>query len=278
MAAAPDLTDVRLRLDRAKDHIETVRSQTKAFLERDPKPFGFRTEETARPDKSVEYVLYAIVREQPPRSLGAPIGDAIQNTRNALEYLIYELSPPRHRQRGKTGFPIYDDECLFEVEGRKLIRGIAGNELTLIERFQPYKRTDPPTNDPLSVLRRLSNKGKHRLLLPVVAAVSDSNSWIAYDNASIDLTHYVPGPVEHDAKIMAFTATPKDPSVEMKVDPMSGLEVQLGETGMLYYPEGVPITAEICDFLEYLWHHVSHTVIDMYFSYGALPPDRPPAT
>jgi hypothetical protein len=147
--------------------------------------------------------------------------------------------------------------------------------LTLIERYQPYKRTDPPSNDPLSVLRRLSNKDKHRLLLPVVAAVDDSNNWIAYDNAIIDFTYYAPGPVKHDTKIMAFTARPKDPSEQMHVDPMSGLEIQLGETGM-FFPEGVTITMEICDFLEYLWHHVSHTVIDMWFKYGYLPPEQPP--
>jgi hypothetical protein len=79
-----------------------------------------------------------VVREEPPRRLGVPVGDAIQNIRNALAYLVYELSPAKYRCQGRTGFPIYDDECLFEVEGRKQIRGITGDELRLIERYQPY--------------------------------------------------------------------------------------------------------------------------------------------
>jgi hypothetical protein len=268
----PDLTDVNLRLERAKEHIETVRHQTKAFLERDPKPFDFRAEKAPGTGEAVEYILYAVVREEPPHRLGAPVGDAIQNIRNALDYLVYGLSPPKYRRRGKTGFPIYDDECLFEVEGRKLIRGITGDELTLIERFQPYKRTNPARNDPLSILRRLSNKDKHRLLLPVVAAVSDSGSWIASTNATIELTYYAPGPVKHNAKIMTFTARPEDPSKEMYVEPQSGLEIQLGEVGM-FYPEGVPITAELSDFLEYLLHYVSHDLIAMWFEYGYMPPE-----
>ena len=271
----PDLIDITHRLERAKEHIETVRSRTKTFLERDPKPLDFRTEEQSGPGNAKQYVLFAVIREEPPRNLGAPVGDAIQNIRNALDYLIDELSPPKFRRRGRTGFPIYDDKCLFEVEGRRLIRGITGDALTLIERFQPYKRTDPPSNDPLSVLRRLSNKDKHRLLLPVAAAVSDSNSWVSSDNAIINFTGYAPGPVKHDAEILAFTARPKDPSKNMQVYPQSGLEVQLGEPG-LFYSDGTPVTAEISDFLGYLWDHVSHTVIDMWFKYGYMPPEPTP--
>ncbi len=268
----PDLSDVTLRLERAKEHIETVRCKTKTFLEREPKPLDFRTEKTPGPDKAIHYVLYAVVRKEPPRSLGAPVGDTIQNIRNALDYLIYVWSLPKYRRRGRTGFPIYDDHCFFEVEGRPLIRGITGDELAFIEHHQPYKRTNPPSNDPLSVLRRLSNKDKHRLLLTVGAAVSDSDSWISSTNANIKLTGYNPGPVKHDAEILSFTARPKDPSEEMYVEPQSGLEIQLGETG-LFYPDGAPITAEITDFLQYLWHYVSHSMIDMWFRYGYRPTD-----
>jgi hypothetical protein len=77
--------------------------------------------------------------------------------------------------------------------------------------------------------------------------------------------------VKHNEKIMAFTARPKDRFKEMHVKPQSGLEVQLGEVGM-FYPEGVPITAEISEFLDYLWHYVRHTVIDMWFKFGYIPP------
>lgn len=266
-----DLSGAYLRLERAYEHIETVRRETKTFLERDPKPLDFRTEKTAGSGKAMEYVLYAVVREEPPADIALPVGDAIQNFRNALDYLVYELSPPRYRRRGRTGFPIYDDMCLFEVEGRRMIRGITGDELTLIESVQPYKRTNPPRNDPLSLLRRLSNKNKHRLLLPVAAAVSDSQSWIGTTNALIELTYYAPGPVKHNAQIMAFTARPKDPTEDMYVEPQSGLEIQLGEAEMLY-PDGTPITDELTDLLRYLGYAVQHEVIDMWFKYGQMPP------
>lgn len=268
-----DLTDTYLRLDRAKEHIEAVRDKTKTFLERDPKPLDFRTEETAGPGESRKYVLYPVIRENPPPQIAAPVGDAIQNIRNALDYLVYAWSPAKHRRRGRTGFPICDDLCEFEVKGRKMIRGITGDELAFIEWHQPYKRTDPPRNDPLSVLRRLSNKDKHRLLLPVAAAVSDSASWIGSTNAVIEITHYSPGPVDDDTKILAFTARRKDPTAQMHVEAQSGLEVQLGERG-LFYPDGSPVFAEISDFLDYLWHHVRHTMLAMWFEYGYRPTEE----
>jgi hypothetical protein len=61
MAIAPNLADVAIRLERAKEHIETVRSRTKAFLERDPEPFDFRTEKASLENGAEEYVLYAVI-------------------------------------------------------------------------------------------------------------------------------------------------------------------------------------------------------------------------
>src|SRR5205809_138288 len=111
----PDLSGVRLKLHRAKTHIDCVRRETNAFLERDPKPFGIRTDCTPGPDESVEYVLYAIVRERPPRELALPIGDAIQNIRAALDHLVYELATPKARKSIRLQFPIFVDECEFKV-------------------------------------------------------------------------------------------------------------------------------------------------------------------
>jgi hypothetical protein len=132
-----------------------------------------------------------------------PNSALFQNIRNALDYLVYELSPPEVRKQGKTAFPIHDTERGFETDGRQRIREVTGDALALIERFQPYKRTKPPSNDLLSVLRRLSNRDKHRLLLPVAAAVSESESRVASGNAEIQFTYYKPGPVKHDGTILA---------------------------------------------------------------------------
>lgn len=260
-----DLSQVRLKLDRANEHIETFRSDLEAFVKGDPPPFGYRTEETARAGKSFECVLYAIVREPPPRTLALPIGDAIQNMRTALEYLAYELSSPRARKSGITAFPIYSDECEFRVKGIPRIKTIKGDERALIERVQPYAASKIASNDPLAILRKLSNLDKHQLLVPMIAAVSVRDSWVASDNADIDLTFIAAGPVEHDTKIMAFTGSPKDPSIDMKVETKSGLQVEIQDTGIV----GFDITA--LDLLQMIEHHI-RWMIEMGFERGVMPP------
>jgi hypothetical protein len=106
---------------------------------RNPPPFGFRTEETLRPDKSIKYYLYAIIQEESLRELSLPVGDAIQNIRSALDHLIYELATPRGRRSRRLQFPIFTDECGFKVLSPPLIQSITGDERTLIERVEPMR-------------------------------------------------------------------------------------------------------------------------------------------
>jgi hypothetical protein len=262
---SPDLSGVFLKLERAEEHIETVREQVESFRKRNPPPFGFRTEETPGQNKSIKYALYATIREEPPRELSLPVGDAIQNMRSALDHLIYELATPSGRRSRRLQFPIFTDECEFKVLSPPLIQSITGDERTLIERVQPYAATNPPSDDPLTVLRKLSNRDKHRLLVPMIAAVSEPDSWVGSDNAEIRFTYLARGPVEHDTKIVAFTATPKDPTEDMKVHPQSGLEIQIGDTGIVGFALGA------VDLLEMLQHHVRHSIIAMWFTFGHMP-------
>lgn len=259
-----DLSAVMLKLDRADEHIEAFRLDLEAFLKQDPPPFGFRADPHTRPDKSIECVLYAIVRQQPPRKLALPVGDAIQNMRTALEYLAYELSSPRARKSGQTAFPIYSDETKFKLKGIPRIASIKGYERAFIERVQPYAATKIPSNDPLAILRKLSNLDKHQLLVPMIATVSARDSWVASDNADIDFTFIARGPVEHDTKIVVFTASPQDGSKEMKVDTQSGLEVEISDTGIV----GFDISA--LELLQMIEHHIRWH-IEWCFERGVLP-------
>jgi hypothetical protein len=183
--------------------------------------------------------------------------------RTALEYLAYELSSPKARKSGKTSFPIFEDPAKFNPSG---IATVTGDERALIERVQPYAASNIPSNDPLAILRKLSNLDKHQLLVTMIAAVSVEDSWVASDNADIDLTFIEAGPVEHNAKIMAFTATPQDPLADMKVDTKSGLQIEIQNTGIV----GFNITA--LDLLQMIEYHIRQTVIAWYFEYGRLPP------
>jgi hypothetical protein len=268
MPVSCDLSGVRLKLARAQAHIDAIRDKSAEFVEGEPPPFGFRVEtRDLADDGAVEYTLYAVVREQPPHDFAPLIGDAVHNIRSALDHLVYELAPARVRRSGKTQFPIFTDECRYRVLGEPMIRGIEGSERTLIERVQPW-RDEVPEQHPLAILNRLSNLDKHRLLVPVITAVDWMSVWVGSDHADINFTRIESGPVEHDAPIVAFTARPTG-SGEMTVTPQSGLHLSLRAEDTR-----VAWSRSVDELLEVLHHYVEHTVIDMWFKYGWLLPDR----
>ena len=258
-----DLSEVRMKLDRAKEHIEIFGRELETFLEHDPPPFGFRPEKNRGVDKTVEYVLYAIVRKPPPPEFALVIGDAIQNMRIALEYFAYELSSPKARKSGTTAFPIYARKPKrFNPSGISTVRGY---ERAFIKRLQPYSASKIPSDDPLAILRKLSNLDKHQLLIPMIAALKDEDVWVGTTNADLRFSYISRGAVEHDAKIVAFTATPQDPSLGMEVHPNSGLRIQLQNTGI------VSFEISVLDLLQMIEHHIRWN-IEWGFERGVLPP------
>jgi hypothetical protein len=265
VSKTPDLSGVLLKLDRAKTHIDLFGEQVRTFSERDPKPFGFRTESESGPDEATTYHLFAVIREEPPRELALPFGDAIQNMRSALDHLVYELATPKARKSRNLQFPIFTDECKFKVRSPPMLKSIKGDERTLIERVQPYIATNVPSDDPLAVLHRLSNRDKHHLLVPMVAALGQPSTWVAWSDGDIRFTYIAKGPVEQDTKMVSFTATPEDPTANMKVTPSADLEIQVGGNGII----GYDIAAT--DLLDMLHYHVRHWVIGMWFDYGVMP-------
>jgi hypothetical protein len=259
----PDLSGVHRKLDRAWEHIEAVHAVIDAFTGGDEGAFWFRTEQTIRPDASVLYTPLRDCAEQPPLSLGPIIGDAIHNIRSALDYLAYELSARKSRS---TQFPICSDESQFRSDDTlRRIEGITGSERELIERVQPYKATNPPRHDPLAILNKLSNRDKHRLLLPYVAAVSTADSWVSSSSADISFEFIEPGPVEHDARIVALVAKPQDPYEEMYVHPQSGLRIELRDTG------ADDLRLELVQLLTMIHHHVRWSVVGWWFEFGQMP-------
>jgi hypothetical protein len=262
----PDLTGVRLKLTRARAHIDAIRDKAAAFVGQTPRPFDVRVEEHDLADGSggLEYRLFAVVRDQPPRDLAPMIGDAVHNIRSALDYLVYELAPPSVRESNKTQFPIYTDEDAYRKDGERLIKGIVGDERLLIERVQPWQANEPH-GDPLEVLRRLSNRDKHRLLVPVIAAVNWREVSVGSDHADVQFTYVARDAVADGDLIVTFTARPTGAGA-MTVQPRSGLHVALSAADT-----GIHWDRRVDELLEVLHHHVEQTVIDMWFKYGWLP-------
>ncbi len=133
--------------------------------------------------KTGEHVLY--VQSAPDwadfrKRTALLIGDALQNFRSALDYLVYQLAILYTNGNVQTPdavqFPIADSKPQFMsaafTKGRARLGEIHPDHAALIERLQPYHgryivRINGAVCDPLMFLRDASNADKHRLLTTV---------------------------------------------------------------------------------------------------------------
>jgi hypothetical protein len=104
------------------------------------------------------------------------IGDAIHSYRSALDHLAWEVAILCRERRGESGppsrltqFPIADSAENFERQAARQLLDFGELERETAERLQPYRdppgsATGPLSEDPLTWLRELSNRDKHRSL------------------------------------------------------------------------------------------------------------------
>src|SRR5262245_38750186 len=83
------LDGVWAKLARAEEHLITLADEIKAFITRDPQPFGLSVPQFD--PVTGWYIVYAIVDEDPPERLGVILGDVLHNTRSALDHLVWQL-------------------------------------------------------------------------------------------------------------------------------------------------------------------------------------------
>ena len=107
------LAGARLKLNRAREHLEVLSNELAAFIAGEP----YRIAHEPNSDGS-EHVFRAKVLKEPPPFLSVIIGDALQNMPASLEHLVWGLA---FRNKGSepsrfTSFPIYRTyNAFFEV-------------------------------------------------------------------------------------------------------------------------------------------------------------------
>lgn len=175
------LAGARLKLVRAREHLQVLEQELSAFNAREP----YRVAHEHNADGS-EHIFRAKVAKEPPPLLGIIAGDALQNMRSALEHLTWGLA---FKSKGSepsrsTGFPIYRTEAaFFEVSkktgaystrsGMHKIAEISNVRVrTAIQELQPYKRRNP-NEDWLFILNELARVDRHQSL-SMVGAVNPS--------------------------------------------------------------------------------------------------------
>lgn len=149
------------KIKRANEHIENLNSEINSLI--DSNAYHFVSEPNADATESI----IRIVGPEPPLRFSTIIGDAVNQLRSSLDFLVHALiikngnSPTRRSQ-----FPICDDAKKFkEACGRGIIKGVSTSAEKAIKARQPYRNSKNLNMNFLYILRELSNTDKHRNLV-----------------------------------------------------------------------------------------------------------------
>jgi hypothetical protein len=253
---ADPLEAARLKLDRAKEHLQAFDNESGDWLEQtDFCRFDFEDDGDQR-WYTVDLGVFT-----PPTRLSAILGDCLQNLRASLDYLAWELViANRKAPTNKTAFPIYREPPKAVKRGGQFrpncLTGVDPRAMAEIERLQPYYGGKNPDTDLLWFVNALANTDKHRTINVVIGQVVINEFRIFVDIGGKVVT--LPpawreaGVLHHGAKAAMFfqSALIKRGAVYVKVEGDALGFITLGQA----LPwGGYPVSREI----EWAWRYIN---------------------
>ena len=186
--SAVDLSSVNLKLSRAEEHFQALKSEIFAYFHHGPYRYAERV--------SDDFTKYSIVVtrsecEPPIERWGLMTGDCVHNLRCALDHLIYAIAVFKHGDpppdADSLAFPIALKPNAFSSYRGKLSMGTLDNAVwTCLEGLQPDIRNNPDLPAFLEIISVLDNRDKHRLVQLTIASPEE------YD-IGFDFTGVMPG-------------------------------------------------------------------------------------
>lgn len=153
------LAGVLAKLARTQQHLDELDDEITAFVEGAPYSISYER----KPD-GTDHIWRVHVREQPPLALGSIVGDFLQNTRSALDHLIWQLAilSGKETPNRNTAFPVCDTEGIFRAKGtRKKVADLNKEYRAAVEWLQPFQIGGAARNHWLWHLNELSRVDKH---------------------------------------------------------------------------------------------------------------------
>jgi hypothetical protein len=177
MTYRPDFSGCWAKLERAREHRNALDAEIDAVErgERDQVPLVSEFD-----SKSGYYIFtVAALPDTFLTRVGLLISDVTHNLWCVLDHIVWQLTRVKTGGSELTGsrarrarFPIVRSCPFPKVVPREFGKGDALKDVlpdhrTLIEGFQPYHTIDPYRH-PLAILRDLTDRDKHRVVLPVL--------------------------------------------------------------------------------------------------------------
>ncbi len=153
------LAGVKLKMSRAKEHLDALRSEVERFWQGNPNPFVR--------ERHPEWISFAVnIPIEPSPRLSIIVGDIAFNLRSALDHLAWQLAvlhcgsdttPRRYPE-----FPIFNCETNFKKGASRKLANILPAARSVIELLQPYHRGDWPELAHLWILHEVNRVDKHQ--------------------------------------------------------------------------------------------------------------------
>jgi hypothetical protein len=190
-----DLTDAWAKVDRAKTHINDLRSRITQKIGQEPFLLPLRKEfetEDGGADRG-DFVFRIERLVEAEKGWGPIAGDAIHNLRSALDSLAWQLALRYHNgvippeQVRLIHFPVVSDKTKWEVSGHR--KNMFKGDAAKLRKFQPFARRRPKKQrigaahpipfvtqlpmtkqiHPLGEISAFDNDDKHKVVNPVAA-------------------------------------------------------------------------------------------------------------
>ena len=244
------LDSVKQKIDRSAEHLRSLESEAMRYFSANPGEVV--PEEDA---KSGRIVMRFVQRIPVPVAIPLIVGDALQNLRSSLDYLVWELVlAANNNPSDKHQFPICDSIEAFEEQLRRhRLDGVTPEAIAEIKALQPCHYGQDKEKAPIRVLETFTNINKHRRILVTVLAAHQAR------------TEFIGTKTGHSVQ---SSLSPRYHNAEIAVSPEPVLgdmmEVKGKALCLITFNERPAEGHEISELLNHLWHFVNSFVIPKF--------------
>jgi hypothetical protein len=216
-----ELISVRLKLERANQHIIDLERATRIFLDTSPYKIGTKHDPQTR--KLIYYITSA---EDIPTNIPIITGDVIQTLRSALDHLAYQLFLAGMAGTGGSAkhihFPIFGDAAKYEAGKTGKVKGMRPDAIKAIDEIEPYKGGK---GERIWMLNQLSIADKHRLVITVGAALQGTD-------LGAHVSRHLQQMIRQTQRTVPDYPVPVPPTMHVlfKTDPMMCCPLKVGDT------------------------------------------------
>lgn len=241
------LDSARLKLDRAREHIDTIRAETIPYMAQDPRPYGMRGD---KDPETRDKLIVLEARVPLPARWGIIAAEAAAADRSALNYLVCELVILNGKTPNRNQFPIFTDPAKYKGERSRYLTGIRDD---LRDRFDDLQPPSGQDRHPLALLQWMNNVDKHTNL-HAIYVLPYKHSVKAYltrpdPETTIEFLGAAEGSPVDDGAVLYKIRTRPDPTVEVKVEATVELLIAFGERAVTM-PELAQIEAHVRSILD----------------------------